>query len=410
MTKETTQAGASGNRTEGPKKSPAFQPADEYAHRVDNDGEIVDDSGKKPTSERDEVMSAIEARVDAERLAAIEQEVEEYDTSMEEAQRAAQEATAIDGQDELEDENVEEARSRKRQDLPEEYQDDPLADYIVMDEENNTPMFVAKIDGKERYIPLDRARQQLQKHEAAETRLQHAAEYAKQLEAREAQIRAAEQALEAKQKAAEQSPPSVPQVPDVSDQDLRKEAQQFVNSMFAGTDDEAVESLAELLGRMRTGPQQSTPQIDPDEIANRAAFAAREQLRKEAEDRDVSEGFKKFSENYPDIMADPNLFRYADSLTDAIEAEWKSEGRSFMPSEVMREAGDRTRKWVSGLSGQEQTGEGDTPRGQDRQVRKRKLRPMPKTGSKKQSVREPQQPEETPHDYVLEMKRLRGQA
>lgn len=403
MTQETTHTGASGKNTGHPSKRPAFQPADEYARKdVDNEDNSGDDSGQKPMSLRDEVLQDIEARIDAERMKVIGEQMAEFDGSMDAEQEAARIVEEED--DEVVETPEPEVPEVQATEADEEY-DDPLADFVVMD--GDTPMFVLKVDGKETYIPVDKARQQLQKHEAAEVRLQNAANFAKQLEAREAQIRAAEQALAEKMTAKQASPPSAPPAPDVSDQDLHKEAQAFVNSMFSGTDEDAVKTLTEMLGRMRSAPVAATPQIDPEAIARKAAQAARDEIRVENEQKDVVSGYAKFQKDYPDIMADQELFRHADSMTDAIEAEWKAEGRSYMPSEVMSEAGKRTREWVEKLTGKKS----EPPRNpQDRQVRKRKLRPMPKPGSQKQTLREAQEPEQTPTDYVQELKRARGQA
>src|ERR1035437_153829 len=65
--------------------------------------------------------------------------------------------------------------------------EDPLGDYVVR--VDGKPMFRTLVDGKEQFIPLDRARAQLQKHLAADIRLQQASERQKQLDAREQSIR-----------------------------------------------------------------------------------------------------------------------------------------------------------------------------------------------------------------------------
>jgi hypothetical protein len=394
MTDETTQQGASGFNADPPKELSFPQGG------VDNDGRGGDNNDQ--VDPREELIAGIEARVQAKREAEMEGLID------------ASPDRGAEPVDEEQDEQTEPVMEQeppadppvKNEHLPEEFQDDPLADYIVMDEANDTPMFVTKVNGEEKYIPLDRARQQLQKHEAAEVSLQNANERQKVLDAREQQILASEQALKAKLAApAEASPPSVPAAPDVSDQDLEAEAQGIVSSLFSGTEDDAVEHLAKVFKSMR--PQQQAVSIDQNAIVEQAANLVDKRRGVKNAQQDAADGLKQFNDSYPDVAADQALFGYADSMTDVIAKEWTEEGRAFRTSEVMMEAGKRTTEWVQSMKS-------PSPKPKvadnDRHERKRKLRPMPTSQSQGAPTQQGVEPDQTPSDAVAEMRKARGQA
>ena len=400
MTDETTQQGASGFNADPPKELSFPQGG------VDNDARAGDNTEER-VDPREAMISDMEAKIEAKRM--------EEMNGLIDAEPPRQEADPVeDPQDEQLEAVTEQeppadppAEGVKNDHLPEEFQDDPLADYIVMDEANDTPMFVTKVNGEEKYIPLDRARQQLQKREAAEVELQNAKERQKVLDAREAQILASEQALKTKLAApAEASPPSVPQAPDVSDQDLENEAQGIVNSLFSGTEGDAVEHLARVFKSMR--PQQQAPQVDQDALVEQTASLVAKRRGAEDAQLDAEVGLKKFNENYPDIAADKALFNYADGMTDVIAKEWKEEGRAFRTSEVMLEAGKRTAEWVQSMKAPSPKPKADT--NNDRHERKRRLRPMPTSQSQGAPTSQREEPQQTPQDAVAEMRKARGQA
>ena len=109
-----------------------------------------------------------------------------------------------------------------QQGLPQNLQDDPLADFIEM--QNGAAMVKAKVNGQDRLIPLADAKRQLQIGVAAEVRMQSAAEREKAAEARERRIIAGEAALVARLKQ-QQAQPAVPAEADLTEEDLHEEAQ-----------------------------------------------------------------------------------------------------------------------------------------------------------------------------------------
>lgn len=379
-----------------PKTGRAF-PEPALPEGVDIPGENSDDT-PRAVSPRDAMLADMDSRLDDQRREEIRQEQQELAEAM-----GQTDEDPSDLEPGLTSKEVIDEEPNEDDELPEGLRNDPLADYIVMD--GDKPMFKTKVDGQERLVPLENARAQLQKHVAAEIRLQNAAEKDKELNAREAEIQKNEAALQAKLASAEASPPSVPS--DVSDQDLKDEAHQVVSSLFTGTEDEAVEKLTHLLIKTRTV---SGPKVDPTEVANQAVQAARKQLDAEnaeeaekARKLDEAAGFEAFSKEYSDILADANLFRYADGLTDSIAEE----NPNWTPSQVMAEAGKKTREWVESLKGS--TSEQD-PQPNDRQVRKQNLRPMPRARSAQvQSSSKNDQPD-TPQSVMAQVRQSRGQA
>ena len=293
--------------------------------------------------------------------------------------------------------------SAEEQDVPEEEVDtdvDPLSEFIVQGE-NGEPLFRTVVNGEERYIPLDRARAQLQKHESADQRLQTAAQIQQTLEQREQAIAAREEQFSSSAQKVNQPEPE--EVSGLTDEELAAKAADLVNGLFTGSEEDAAAKMVDLLKEVK-GAATATPTIDPDEIAKQAAAAARQALSEDELQKDVKAGYKKFAEDYPDVVEDDMLFGMADSMTDAIareHPEWK-------PSTVMLEAGKRVREWVESKTGKKTPEQSEAPN-VDRQDRKRKLRPMP---TARQGV-EPQDPEvqpDTPQTYMEEIRAARGQA
>ena len=380
MPLEATQSGA-------PKQEKAFP----NPETLDKDLQNSDDR-TKPVNPRDEVMSSMDEKIDELRM----QEMAESGYLPSDDTNADELEPGLQSQEQMNEPEPQEDK------LPENLQNDPLADYIVMDGE--AAMFRTKVDGEDRLIPLESAKAQLQKHVAADVRLQQVAKERKELEAREEAIRQNEAALSAKLSSQETSPPSEV-TSDVSDQDLQREAQAVVKTLFTGSEDEAVESLTALLGKTS---QARGPSVNPDEVVSQAVAAARaeraaerEREALEAKQKDLNTGFETFSEEYPEIVGDINLFRYADGMTDTIAEEHPD----WAPSQVMHEAGVRTREWISTLKGEEKPAD---PTPNDRHNRKRNLKPMPQTRSAVQE-REQEAPLETPASILEDMRNARGQ-
>lgn len=300
--------------------------------------------------------------------------------------------------------------------LPEQLQNDPLAEYIRM--EQGQPMFQAKVNGQHMLIPLEQARRQIQIGTAAEIRMQEAATLQAQVEERERQVAASEAAL-AQRKEAALAAPIVPETPDLSEEDLLTEAKEIFETAFTGTEEEAAQKLAKVLIKLKTPAMPAAQPIDEDAIARKAAAAAAQVLEGRDKQKDVQKGYAQFKTDYPDIMADPKLYRMADDMTDEIEREHPE----WDISQVMLEAGKRTRAWVNNLKGDEDT---QDPKSQpkdkvtdsqpqippiDRQARKQGLVRIPQgaQGAIHETPREDEEKPQTAHEAFVELRKARGQ-
>jgi hypothetical protein len=310
-----------------------------------------------------------------------------------------------------------------RPDLPSNLQDDPMADFIEM--VNGQPMVKAKVNGEDRFIPLPEAKRQVQIGVAAEIRMQSAAQKEKEIAAREQKLTASEAALQARSNVLASQPTTPAKLPKgLSDKELEAQATEIFETAFSGTEEDAAKKLAKTLVRIRDSAAarvQPTQPIDTRAIAEQAASIATGTLTAQERKKDVTKGYKAFKDNYPDIVSDPYLFRMADDLTDQIEKEHPD----WNISQVMDEAGQRTRAWVKDLSGQgEDTGANPNPQPpgnqnspvsdvttQTRQERKAGLVRMPSSAAAAQYA-EPEQSaegEQSPQDAFAELKRSRGQ-
>lgn len=293
------------------------------------------------------------------------------------------------------------AEDEEDQGLPDEYADDPLAEFIEMD--GDEPMLRTVVDGHQKLVPLDKARASLQKNMAADARLQEASEAQKRIEEREKALAEREAALQANLQQAQDSAQPPNAGAEVSEEQLKKDAQELVGELFTGTQEEAAAKLADMVSKTRGV---STTQLNADQIAAKAVAAARDQLAREAVEKDVQSGFAKFQADYPEIASDTVLFQLADGMTTTIQKEHPD----WMPSEVMAEAGKRTREWVEQQRGgapAEEASEQTPAQGIERNERKRQLRRVPRarqgTPPKAEVEVEP-----SPSDVIAEMRKARG--
>lgn len=263
---------------------------------------------------------------------------------------------------------------------------DPFAEFgVVID---GKAMVKLKVDGKEELMPLETARATLQKHEAADRRLQQAAEQAKDLQRREAALQAREAEVLAKLSKPVSHPPE-----DADDPDLDEEMKQVAHSILNSTEDEIAATLKKVLTR-----RQATPAVDVDEIVSKAAQTAEQRVVERSRAEGVAQGWQQFQATYPDIASDPRLFAVADKMTDDIAAEHPE----WAPAQVMLESGKRTKEWVASFA------PAPEPKPSDRQKAKEQLRPMPQSRTGRVPAAEPEKPK-THADILAEVRKARGQ-
>ena len=306
--------------------------------------------------------------------------------------------------------------------LPADVAADPLSEYIVM--QDGKPMFSTKVNGQLRLIPLEDARRELQIGTAAAIRMNEATRLHQQVSEREVAMSANEAAL-AQRVATAPVVPAVPAQVGLTEEDLYDEAREIFSTAFTGTEEDAARKLAKTLVKLRgsvTPVAQMQPRVDERAIVRKAAQAAVGAIQNVEKTKDVRSGYVKFQEDYPDVMSDPALYKMADNMTDEIERE----NPTWPISQVMDEAGKRTRAWVNKLKGIEpdpppdppdlpvnqNTGVPPQPPTQEhRQARKSELVRIPTVASAAvhEQPAEEVEKEQTPQEAFAELKESRGQ-
>jgi len=271
----------------------------------------------------------------------------------------------------------------------------PIDDYVVV--KDGKSFMRLKVDGKESLVAMDRVRATMQKDEAAEVRLQKAADWQKNLAGREAQI--AEREKQLSQRAQQVSLPT-PRAVDADDPNLLSEVQSVVSDLFDGKEKDAVAKLAKVLSRSRTTVAIQTP-IDTQAIAKEAAAQVKKIGQAEAYRDSLESGYEAFKTDFPEIMADELLFAAVDKVTERLERDnpqWK-------PAQIMKAAGTEVREWSKGIRGPVDTKKDPA---QDRLDAKRDLVPMPNAREGSPPRNEPEQ-EMTPAEEMAALRRARGQ-
>jgi hypothetical protein len=268
--------------------------------------------------------------------------------------------------------------------------DDPLGEYVVR--KDGKPFFKTLVDGKEELVPLDRARAQLQKHLAADVRLQQLAEQRKALDAREVALRQRET----------KGHPSAPKAPVIDDSKL---ARDLVRSLVSEPEGKAAEKMAETFKAIR---QASGPQIDLAEIRRQAADEARQAVVAERQREAFASGFDRFQQDYPDIARDSDLFALADRKTETISVEHPE----WTPVQVMLEAGRQTREWLTSIGAKPAAVPNPKlPASVDpvRQQRKENLVPMPQPRGQRALATQSDEADDSPTATLAEIRKSRGQ-
>lgn len=262
--------------------------------------------------------------------------------------------------------------------------EDPLGDYVVR--VDGKPMFKTVVDGQERLIPLDRARQELQIGLAAKTRFDQANELKRQLEAK---LRAQTQTARVA---------ATPAAPAIDDLAL---ARGLVRSLVSEPEDKAAERMAETFKTIRG----STPQVDADAIAKRAASEAVRAVVERENQRALDTGLSQFTKDYPEIASDPDLFTLADKRTNTIAEEHPE----WTPAQVMLQAGEQTRAWLKSMGVTPKTAAPSGEQPNNRQQRKQNLVPMPQARSARPAVAKAEEEDNSPQAQMAEIRKSRGQ-
>lgn len=246
-----------------------------------------------------------------------------------------------------------------------------------------------KVNGQEQEVPYERVRATMQKHVAADQRLQHATDLLRKAEERDRVTRENETRLR-------QRVSQPPQGAEDTDEDLKAVAQTVINKLLDGEAEQAADDLVKMIKGRRAAP---APDIG--EIEQRATARALETIEQRDFQKDIERGNTLFVEKYPEIMADPDLFLLADQKTIEIREEFPY----LSPSEVMLRAGEEVvKKFVR------RPAEPTAATSAVRNERKQGLKPMPRPASARKQAPAPQAPPmSTKESYLAEIRKARGQ-
>jgi hypothetical protein len=380
-------------RTPGGSRAEAPNVRDEEREDIDSDEESGEDGSRqerKPAvNPRDTIIDRMDERLSRLREREVaqsrgEEPDEEDETPGTEASPEDPYApdAAVDDAEAGEEENEE-------ADTP-----DILGKFVV--KQGDKPMFRIKVDGKEQLISLEAAQAQLQKHGAADIRLQQASELLRTVQARETQTR---QQAALPDRGPAKEPPSNPD----EENELKEEAGRLAKVLLTEPEEGVAAALAATLKKLRQ-PKQAP--VNTQEIVTSVVQAVQ---KKTAEDRlqeDMTNGLVAFEKDFPDINADPNLYRIADGMTDTIAQEHPN----WSPSQVMAEAGKQTRKWATDSGIKLQKVPASKPGMNDRQERKRGLMPIPTARSTKRTAPAKKQEDNSASAALRDIKKARGQA
>lgn len=352
---------------------------------------------------RDLILDSMDEKLDAQRHQEQKEYLEEVGEELGMAPPAPEPAPSADGAQAVQPMHPP-AEPVAPEPLPAELLGHEMADYIVM--HNGEPHMKAKVHGVDKLIPMSKVQAQAQKLDAAEVTLEQAAITTRDLAQREEWIRENEASLKTRLETPAPLPPVDTGVPD---EKLVGEAKEIVSTLFRGDEDAAATKLATLLKRSQA-PANPVPAIDTTQLVNQAADVAVTKMTQIDKQKDAVSGLEQFKTSYPEIMADPMLYRIADKFTDVIEKE----NPSWSPTQLMLEAGVRTKKWLAQQKGE--TIPADPPPADpasidpNRQERKDNLVriPNPALGAvSPHGVTE--EPVQTPNDALNEIRESRGQ-
>lgn len=268
--------------------------------------------------------------------------------------------------------------------------EDPLAGFVFMQE--GKAMVRLKVDGAERLISADEARTMLQKNVAADARLQEAARLRKDLDARAVQIQAQAADLAKREaKLTTQPPPA-----DAGDPDLDADSKSLAKVLLTGTEDEVAATVKTVLAKTR---QAKAPVLDKNAIVTEVVQTVTASQQAAAVQAQAQVDIKKFDSEFADIVGDKKLYALADVISDEV----KGEHPEWTTTQILTEAGNRTRDYAKGLQ------KPANPLRVNRQERKEQLRPMPQSRAGVPAPKEVEQ-RTTPAQTLAEIRKSRGQA
>lgn len=344
------------------------------------EGETPAPATPKPSNARLEAMAKVSATIQAQRAAVEEEDAGTVKSFMEELENSL----ATDPNNQLPEPEAKKVAPAEKDAVSNE----PQAP-VFQDEAGNWKMRV-KVNGKTEEVPVESVQTSYQKDAAGSQKLQRAAARQQELDRREQQIRAAEQAVIQRAKQAP-SQPSKDAVP------LSKMDEEFAAAIYSGDESSVTAAMAKYRETLQASIEQKvregTPQhlpIDPD------AIAAQVQKR-----IDFTQAHGEFTRDYADVLADPVLTDLADRESDRLLREEPE--LSF--AENLTKSGNRAREWLaSKLPSRAKT---DPVEVDPRRLERKRETANSSGGTARTSTSAP--PPVTTSSVIAEMKKARGQ-
>lgn len=221
-----------------------------------------------------------------------------------------------------------------------------------------------------------------QKHLSAEKRLHQASIERKKIEQANIEYRQREQALKQREEELEKRLRSLEvknKEPEVNEDEI---VNRFVQSVYSGDEDEAKESLRDILKKMKSPVPKETPQFNEKDLLNKALF--------EVEKRN---GQREFSEKFAHLKNDPFLFEKTNHRT----AELLSQHPDWSPRDIIIEAAQEVDQWYK-----DKIGDKGVDTLQERKASKQKIEPIQSAQTRKKQ--EPEYKKKTKDD-IIEMYR-----
>ena len=270
-------------------------------------------------------------------------------------------------------------------------------------EENGTWFTAVKVDGQDIKVPFDDLKASHQKDRASQKRFEEAAEYARRVQQREAQLNAYVQQMQQKQNQQVQQtqpPPKdaepAPEQPDDSPELIKK----YHEALYQDDADKAAELFKALTnkGRSQPAPTQNIEEVVEKvlgrTIAQQRAHSERQQQW--AYQKSLEDAVKWFDAEYPDVAGVPELRAVADNRT----IELTQSNPDWSPKQSMQEAAETTRQWAKDFL---------SPNKNERVERKKKIVQHPKAARASARIGEDEPVPQTASDIIEEMKKVRGQ-
>ena len=257
-----------------------------------------------------------------------------------------------------------------------------------------------KIDGEDVLVPFNDLKSSHQKDKASQKRFEEAAEYARRVQQREAQLNAYVSQMRNQQEQQQKSSPSQDATPAQEEPDDSPDLiKKYHEALYEDDADKAAELFKALTNGGRSTPATQNVEEVVQQVLGRTIAQQRAQTQREqqwANQKAMEDAVKWFDGEYPDIAGTPELRSIADNRTIDLTREHPD----WSPKQIIQEAAETTRQWAKEFL---------SPDKNERATRKKKLTQHPKAASASSKIGEDEPAPQSASDIIQEMKHARGQ-